>query len=274
MKEALKNDRARIQVGRISQLRPDGDEPPAAAHRRARSLHQGLPALRRHRPDADRVVGRPQALRMIEDEAARGRGDRVCLRAGPKRPSTSSTRSAPSWPTSRRATACRSRCWSTTASKAPAWRWKARVRARSCRSASSPRPRSSTTRAGGRRGGDRRGVRRGRDENEERESAKSAASAAKARTATAAAAAAAAAVAAIAAVRVSPAKAKPARASAPKAPTSMSMRGRGSAAAGRGRAEGGEAPRRRRRGRQRGRAAQAARSSRWSPPGWPRPRPP
>ena len=61
MKDALKNDRARIQVGRISQLRPDGNEPPAAAHRRARSLDQGLPALRGHRPDAHRIVGGPVA---------------------------------------------------------------------------------------------------------------------------------------------------------------------------------------------------------------------
>ena len=60
MKEALKNDRARIQVGRISRLRPDGNEPPAPAHRRARSVDQGLPALRRHRPDAHRIVGGPQ----------------------------------------------------------------------------------------------------------------------------------------------------------------------------------------------------------------------
>jgi ribonuclease E len=46
MKEALKNDRARIQVGPHLVLRPDGDEPPAAAHRRARGIDQGLPALR------------------------------------------------------------------------------------------------------------------------------------------------------------------------------------------------------------------------------------
>jgi ribonuclease E len=55
MKEALKNDRARIQVGRISELRPDGNEPAAAPHRRARGFDQGLPALRRHGPDAHRA---------------------------------------------------------------------------------------------------------------------------------------------------------------------------------------------------------------------------
>ena len=60
MKDALKNDRARIQVGRISELRPDGNEPPAAAHRRARSIDQAVPALRRHRPDAHRRFGGPQ----------------------------------------------------------------------------------------------------------------------------------------------------------------------------------------------------------------------
>jgi ribonuclease E len=61
MKDALKNDRARIQVGRISQLRADGNEPPAPAHRRARSLDPRLPALRRHRPDPHRFVGGPFA---------------------------------------------------------------------------------------------------------------------------------------------------------------------------------------------------------------------
>ena len=57
MKAALANDRARIQVGRISELRADGDEPPAPAHRRARSLHSRLPALRGHRAGSHRIVG-------------------------------------------------------------------------------------------------------------------------------------------------------------------------------------------------------------------------
>ena len=39
--------------------------------------------MRGHRPDAHRIVGGPvSALRIIEDEAARGRGDRILLRAG------------------------------------------------------------------------------------------------------------------------------------------------------------------------------------------------
>jgi ribonuclease E len=45
------------------------------------------------------------ALRIIEDEAARGRGDRSCSAPGAKPRSTCSTRSAPNWPRSRRATA-------------------------------------------------------------------------------------------------------------------------------------------------------------------------
>ena len=69
MKDALKNDRARIQVGRISSLRADGDEPPAPAHRRARGLDPALPALRGHRADAHRLVGGP-----VGAAHARGRG--------------------------------------------------------------------------------------------------------------------------------------------------------------------------------------------------------
>ena len=82
MKEALKNDRARIQVGRISSFglmemsrqrlrtgvleastRPCGHCEGTGLMRTASSA--GL-----------------SALRIIEDEAARGRGDRICLRAG------------------------------------------------------------------------------------------------------------------------------------------------------------------------------------------------
>jgi Rne/Rng family ribonuclease len=40
------------------QLRPDGNEPPAPAHRRARSLDPRLPALRGHGPCAHRKLGR------------------------------------------------------------------------------------------------------------------------------------------------------------------------------------------------------------------------
>jgi hypothetical protein len=39
------------------ELRADGDEPAAAAHRRARSVHQAVPALRGIGPDAHRRVG-------------------------------------------------------------------------------------------------------------------------------------------------------------------------------------------------------------------------
>jgi ribonuclease E len=59
MKEALKNDRARIQVGRISSFGLMEMSRPAAAHRRARGRPPTVPALRRLRPDAHRRVGRP-----------------------------------------------------------------------------------------------------------------------------------------------------------------------------------------------------------------------
>ncbi len=60
MKDALKNDRARIRGRPHLGLRPDGDEPPAPAHRRARSFDAPVPALRRHRPRPHRLVGGPQ----------------------------------------------------------------------------------------------------------------------------------------------------------------------------------------------------------------------
>ena len=49
LKDCLAHDRARIQMGRISGVRPDGDQPPAASHRHPRRHHPGLPALRRRR---------------------------------------------------------------------------------------------------------------------------------------------------------------------------------------------------------------------------------
>ena len=69
-------ERPRAHPGRPDlELRADGNEPPAPAHRRARSLDQALPALRRHRPDAHRRVGRP-----VGAAHHRGRG-----RARPRR---------------------------------------------------------------------------------------------------------------------------------------------------------------------------------------------
>ena len=67
LKDKLKTDRARIQVGRISPVRPARDEPSAAAARDDRGDDQGLPALPRHRPGALRR--QPGA-----GAAARGRG--------------------------------------------------------------------------------------------------------------------------------------------------------------------------------------------------------
>ena len=57
LKECLKNDRARIQVGRISPFRPDGDVAAAHPHQRAGKLDRQVPALRRHRPRALGLVG-------------------------------------------------------------------------------------------------------------------------------------------------------------------------------------------------------------------------
>ena len=82
MKEALKNDRARIQVGRISSF--------GLMEMSRQRLRTGvLEASTKACPHCDgtglmRTASSAglSALRMIEDEAARGRGDRVCLRAG------------------------------------------------------------------------------------------------------------------------------------------------------------------------------------------------
>ena len=82
MKEALKNDRARIQVGRISSF--------GLMEMSRQRLRTGvLEASTKACPHCDgtglmRTASSAglQALRMLEDEAARGRGDKVCLRAG------------------------------------------------------------------------------------------------------------------------------------------------------------------------------------------------
>ena len=82
MKEALKNDRARIQVGRISSF--------GLMEMSRQRLRTGvLEASTKPCPHCEgtglmRTAASAglSALRMIEDEAARGRGDRICLRAG------------------------------------------------------------------------------------------------------------------------------------------------------------------------------------------------
>ena len=81
MKDALKNDRARIQVGRISSF---GLMEMSRQRLRTGVLEAstGLPALRRHRPDAHRLLGRP-----VGAAHDRGRGrprprHRILLRAG------------------------------------------------------------------------------------------------------------------------------------------------------------------------------------------------
>ncbi|TFI56924.1 Rne/Rng family ribonuclease, partial [Sphingomonas parva] len=82
MKEALKNDRARIQVGRISSF--------GLMEMSRQRLRTGvLEASTKPCPHCEgtglmRTASSAglSALRMIEDEAARGRGSRICLRAG------------------------------------------------------------------------------------------------------------------------------------------------------------------------------------------------
>jgi ribonuclease E len=82
MKEALKNDRARIQVGRISSF--------GLMEMSRQRLRTGvLEASTKACPHCEgtglmRTASSAglSALRLIEDEAARGRGDRITLRAG------------------------------------------------------------------------------------------------------------------------------------------------------------------------------------------------
>ncbi|MBA3666779.1 MAG: Rne/Rng family ribonuclease [Sphingomonas sp.] len=82
MKEALKNDRARIQVGRISSF--------GLMEMSRQRLRTGvLEASTKACPHCDgtglmRTAASSglSALRIVEDEAARGRGDRIILRAG------------------------------------------------------------------------------------------------------------------------------------------------------------------------------------------------
>ncbi|MET1111250.1 MAG: Rne/Rng family ribonuclease, partial [Allosphingosinicella sp.] len=82
MKEALKNDRARIQVGRISSF--------GLMEMSRQRLRTGvLEASTRHCPHCEgtclmRTASSAglSALRMLEEEAGRGRGSRIVLRAG------------------------------------------------------------------------------------------------------------------------------------------------------------------------------------------------
>ena len=59
LRDAVKNDRARVQIGKISPVRPDGNVAPAPARRRDRRFDRHLPALRRHRPGALDRIHRP-----------------------------------------------------------------------------------------------------------------------------------------------------------------------------------------------------------------------
>jgi ribonuclease E len=82
MKEALKNDRARIQVGRISSF--------GLLEMSRQRLRTGVleastkPCAHCEGTGLMRTAASAglSALRMLEDEAARGRGSKICLRAG------------------------------------------------------------------------------------------------------------------------------------------------------------------------------------------------
>ena len=85
VKDAMRNDRARIQIGRISRLRPARDVAPAAAPQPARAFDRDLPALRRHRPHPlDRIGGAACAARDRGGRRApprqRDRGQRAAQR--------------------------------------------------------------------------------------------------------------------------------------------------------------------------------------------------
>ncbi|WP_309612397.1 Rne/Rng family ribonuclease [Sphingomonas sp.] len=82
MKDALKNDRARIQVGRISSF---GLMEMSRQRLRTGVLEASTrPCAHCEGTGLMRTASSAglSALRIIEDEAARGRGDRICLRAG------------------------------------------------------------------------------------------------------------------------------------------------------------------------------------------------
>ena len=82
MKEALKNDRARIQVGRISSF---GLMEMSRQRLRTGVLEASTkPCAHCEGTGLMRTASSAglSALRMIEDEAARGRGEKICLRAG------------------------------------------------------------------------------------------------------------------------------------------------------------------------------------------------
>jgi ribonuclease E len=82
MKEALKNDRARIQVGRISSF---GLMEMSRQRLRTGVLEASTkPCAHCEGTGLMRTAASAglSALRIIEDEAARGRGEKICLRAG------------------------------------------------------------------------------------------------------------------------------------------------------------------------------------------------
>jgi ribonuclease E len=71
LRDAVKNDRARVQIGKISQFGLIGNVAPAPARRRHRRLHRHLPALRRHRIGSLHRITALRVLRGLEEEGER-----------------------------------------------------------------------------------------------------------------------------------------------------------------------------------------------------------
>jgi ribonuclease E len=106
LKEALKNDRARIQVGRISpfglmEMSRQRLRPSLAEASTQPCPHCGGTGFIRSTESTALYV-----LRSIEEEGARARSAEICVYVPTASRSTSSTRSAIRWRRSRRATAC------------------------------------------------------------------------------------------------------------------------------------------------------------------------
>ena len=104
LKDALKHDRARIQVGRISHFGLMEMSRQRIRTSRAGKLDREMPALRRHRPCALGVLGRAAAAARDRGDAAQGRRRTISSCApGPRSRSMCSTTSAPICASSRSA---------------------------------------------------------------------------------------------------------------------------------------------------------------------------
>ena len=95
LKDCLKDDRARVQMGKISAFGLMEHQPPAPPHRRAGRHHPRLPALPGHRPASARSSrARCRRCARWRWRRLRGGGEVVAARAARRSASTSSTTSA------------------------------------------------------------------------------------------------------------------------------------------------------------------------------------